>query len=354
MTLRSHRPLGTWPGGCDGSRPDRGEKPPAGAERISRLACLPVFFDLRDQPVLVAGGSNAAAWKAELLAAAGASVDVYAPESHGRCSELLALARKGTIRLHDDHWSSACWSGLILAVGDCETEQEASAFSGRARKAGVPVNVIDKPAYCRFSFGSIVNRSPLVVGISSSGAAPILAQAVRRRIEMLLPSSVGAWATIAQSVRHRVMAILAPGVARRAFWDWLADAAFRQPADETEVDAWLTRTEAPSRGRLTNITVKRGGADRMTVGNVRALLSADIVYYDEGIADEVLGLARREARRVRVPLSEKAHQPAKARAAAIDALVLQGQTVVRLDAAPAADSAKHSAGARGVLRKRPH
>ena len=64
------------------------------------------------------------------------------------------------------------------------------AFCAAARAAGVPVNVIDKPAYCDFSFGAIVNRSPLVIGISTDGAAPVFAQAIRAKLEALLPQGL--------------------------------------------------------------------------------------------------------------------------------------------------------------------
>jgi hypothetical protein len=90
----------------------------------------------------------------------------------------------------------------------------------------VPYNVIDKPALCQFQFGSIVNRSPVVVGISTSGAAPILGQAVRRRIETLLPRTLSQWADVAAKIRDEVMERLAPGPERRAFWERFADMAF--------------------------------------------------------------------------------------------------------------------------------
>ena len=92
--------------------------------------------------------------------------------------------------------------------------------------AKVPVNVVDKPSYCDFRFGTIVNRSPVVIGISTDGAAPILGQAIRRRIETLLPPALSQWAALAARVRGAVMERLAPGPLRRAFWERFADSAF--------------------------------------------------------------------------------------------------------------------------------
>src|SRR5208282_3509148 len=117
---------------------------------------------LEDKRAIVAGGGAPAAWKAELLSAAGASVEIFAPMPS---DEIFALA------------------------------------ADPARAAGVPVNVIDRPAFCDFSFGAIVNRSPLVVGISTDGAAPVFSQAIRAKLEALLPNGFARWADAARSWR---------------------------------------------------------------------------------------------------------------------------------------------------------
>jgi uroporphyrin-III C-methyltransferase/precorrin-2 dehydrogenase/sirohydrochlorin ferrochelatase len=161
-----------------------------------------VFFDLKGKSVLVAGGSDGAAWKAELLAATGAKVHVFCP-----ADELSEAFREQLDQFvhHDTRWQAAYFKSFTLAVGDCETEEEARCFHDHAIVAGVPVNVIDKPTFCQFKFGSIVNRSPVVIGISTDGAAPILGQAIRRRIETLLPQSLKTWALLAQAMADRLL-----------------------------------------------------------------------------------------------------------------------------------------------------
>ncbi|TMJ23877.1 MAG: uroporphyrinogen-III C-methyltransferase, partial [Alphaproteobacteria bacterium] len=151
------------------------------------MSRLPVFLTLEGRRALVAGGSPAAAWKAELLCASGANVHVYAARA---CDELLSLVAappRGALTLHGRKWNPVDLGGCALAVGDCDNDSDAAAFAAAARNSGVPVNVIDKPAFCDFTFGAIVNRAPLVIGISTDGAAPVFAQALRARLEMLLP-----------------------------------------------------------------------------------------------------------------------------------------------------------------------
>ncbi|NVD40455.1 siroheme synthase [Ensifer sp. HO-A22] len=274
------------------------------------LAKLPVFWALEGHRVTVVGGSDGAAWKAELLAACGAEVHVYAPiEDLGEvCAGLIAGRAphpRGSFVHHNVAWTPEALAGAALAIADCETEEEAQAFCQAARDAGVPANVIDKPAYCQFQFGSIVNRSPVVVSISTDGAAPILAQAIRRRIETLLPPALKDWASLAQTLRETVNARLKPGAARRAFWERFVDRAFQATPEEgvemrlvTEMDRLsANRTDT---GRVTLVGAGPGGAEHLTLKAVRALQAADIILFDAGVSDEVLELARREATRLLV------------------------------------------------------
>jgi len=150
--------------------------------RMGPLAKLPVFLDLAGKRVVVAGSSAPAAWKAELVAAAGARVEVFAAELGEEMAGLIARsAAPGTFAHHPRMWSPDVLDGADLALCATDDEAEAQAFWDAARARGVLVNVIDKPAFCQFQLGSIVNRSPVVIGISTDGAAPILAPAIRRR-----------------------------------------------------------------------------------------------------------------------------------------------------------------------------
>ncbi|NOV16901.1 siroheme synthase [Ensifer adhaerens] len=278
--------------------------------RMMPLAKLPVFFALEGRRVVVAGGSDACAWKAELLAACGAEVHVYAPpEEIGEvCARLFEAGSShpgGRFTHHREAWTKEAIAGAALAIADCECDEDARSFFEAANAAGVPVNVIDKPAHCQFQFGSIVNRSPVIVAISTDGAAPILAQAIRRRIETLLPPVLKDWASLAQAIRDKVNARLKPGAARRAFWERFVDRAFQETPEEgvemrlvAEMDRLAAnRTET---GRVTLVGAGPGDAEHLTLKAVRALQAADVILFDDLVSDEVLELARREAKRLLV------------------------------------------------------
>ncbi len=280
--------------------------------RMEPLAKLPVFWALESKRVIVAGGSDAAAWKAELLAACGAQVHVYADELSDTFEKLILRGAdhpQGGFVHHSQAWNDTIFAGAAIAIADCEEEDEAKAFFDAARIAGVPVNVIDKPAFCQFQFGSIVNRSPVVVSISTDGAAPILAQAIRRRIDTLLPHALKGWAELAQTLRDRVHERLTPGPLRRAFWERFVDRAFssfdtpEEGAGGLLLDEADRLREAPahaSRGRVTLVGAGPGDAELLTLKAVRALQAADVILFDDLVSSEVLELARREAKRMLV------------------------------------------------------
>ncbi|OQP86849.1 uroporphyrinogen-III C-methyltransferase [Rhizobium rhizosphaerae] len=278
--------------------------------RMAPLAKLPVFVGLEGRRVVMAGGSDGAAWKAELLLACGAEVHLYCPAEalDETMAHLIAEESAGPGRLvhHAHPWHVGLFSGAALALADCETREEAQAFFCAARAGGVPVNVIDKPDFCSFQFGSIVNRSPVVVSISTDGAAPILAQAIRRRIETLLPPGLTRWGEAARSLRERVAERLQPGPARRRFWERFVDRALStEPGSREEAVAKLlgdldaTAIEAPA-GRVTLVGAGPGDAELLTLKAMRALQSADVILFDDLVSAEVLELARREAKRMLV------------------------------------------------------
>jgi uroporphyrin-III C-methyltransferase/precorrin-2 dehydrogenase/sirohydrochlorin ferrochelatase len=340
------------------------DPPPA---RMAPLARLPLFFKLDGRRAVVAGASPAAAWKAELLAAAGARVDVYAPEP---CAALQAVAAAvgGAIAIHRRAWKPEDCAGAALAVGDCRDDAEAARFAAAARAAGVPVNVVDRPAFGDFAFGAIVNRSPLVIGVSTDGAAPVFAQAIRARIETLLPQGFARWAEAAARWRPRVRGLTRepehdaekwipvfgttscsnnnpkrdgdskkshPALVAR-FWEKFVARAIAQAhthPDETDLAAALAQAEGARTAGAVVLVAAGRDPEMLTLRAVRALRSADVILFDRQIGAGVLDFARREARRLLVDPSggdEAGTSKQNEIEAMLIALATAGRRVVRL------------------------
>lgn len=308
--------------------------PPAA---MQPLAVLPVFHDLNGKAVTVIGATEGAAWKVELLLAAGAHVTAVVDQEPDAFDQIKQRGDEAAQRLtHKERpWVSCDFIGAVMIIADAVDDAEARVLQRMARRVGVPVNIIDRPRYCDFSFGAIVNRSPIVVGISSAGAAPVLGQAVRRRIETLLPPGLKNWAGAARALRAKVMATLTDGSDRRAFWRAYAERAFQMPNHEAplrEAEAWLAAPEPNELvGRVTLVGAGPGDAELLTLKAVRALQAADVILFDDLVSDDVLELARREAKRMVVG---KRGQRPSCKQEEINGLMLklagQGKHVVRL------------------------
>ncbi len=280
---------------------------PEQTARIAPLTRLPVFFTLAGKAAIVVGGSAAAAWKAELLSSAGAQVEVFAVTAS---DELLAIAADppgGTITIHRRGVSPQDCVEAALAIGAIEDDAEAARFTATMRAVGVLVNVVDKPQLSDFTFGAIVNRSPLVIGISTDGAAPVFAQAIRARLERFIPRGFAEWVDAATAWRPRVNALGLAPAGRRLFWSKFADRATarpdRQPSehDLAELIAETRDDVRPaSTGSVVLVDAGPGDPDLITLRGLRALQSADVILIDQGVAADILDFARREARKMMV------------------------------------------------------
>lgn len=309
------------------------------ARRIERLATLPLFHKLEGRKVVLAGETEAALWKAELIAASGADLHVFAAEAAPLFAGLSGDDSAGPVTIHARRWQAADLEGAALAVADSEDDAEIHAFVAAARQAGAAVNIVDKPDYCDFAFGALVNRSPLVVAVSTDGAAPVFGQAIRAKIEALLPAGLKAWAQAATDWRPAVQARELPFALRRSFWELFAGRAMAEPERAPDADdraalfAALERLEGAhdGTGRVTLVGAGPGDPELLTLKAIRALQSADIILYDDLVSLGVLEFARREARRMLV--GKTGYGPSVKQGdinALIVSLALQGKHVVRL------------------------
>ena len=285
--------------------------PEAVPARIAPLPNLPVFHKLAGRKAVVAGASEGAGWKVELLEAAGAAV------------------------LHlTDGWTAADLEGAAIAVADISDREEALRFVAAARTAGAPVNIIDQTDLCDFQFGTIVNRAPVVIAISTDGAAPMLGQSIRARIESVLPLGLSAWAAAAQAWRPLLKERVGRFQDRRAFWKRFVDRAWanvdRAPSEDDSLEL-LSGIGGGAKGSVTLVGAGPGDPELLTLKAVRALQSATIILYDDLVGPEILELARREARRVAV--GKTGHGPSCSQQEINERVVelaLAGETVVRL------------------------
>lgn len=296
---------------------------------------FPIFLDLDGQQVLVVGGGAVAERKIRLLLQAGARVRVVAEALN---ENVRRWADGGSVSWVGSEYSRERISGMRLvfaATGDGELNRR---VYDDAEAAGVPVNVVDDQALCRFISPAVVDRSPVQIAISTAGTAPVLARRIRSWIETLLPRRLGRVAAAAGSLRAEVKRKL-PAGARRKFWEVLLNDAnlHRWSTSDSsrilaELQAGLARERpAPGAGRVYLVGAGPGNPDLLTLRALNVLGQADVVLHDRLASGEVLELARRDADRIYVGKRSGSHHRSQEE---INRLMVsearRGRTVVRL------------------------
>ena len=294
---------------------------------------FPIFLSLRGRPALIVGGGELALRKLRLLQKAGAQVTVVAPQIAAEIEDSGAALRRRGFVAGDVLGHDIVFAATGIAAVDDRVAEAASA-NGR------PWNVVDRAEASRFILPAIVERDPIVVAISSGGAAPALARRLREAIERLLPARIGRLARFADGFRATVKAVLPDADSRRRFWERFFEGPVAQSVlagrDIKARESMLGLVNDPAAGQAAPgivhlVGAGPGSADLLTLRALQVMQRADAVVYDGRISAEVLDQVRRDAERIRV--AGIANRPDLAQAeinALLARLAGDGKCVVRL------------------------
>lgn len=265
---------------------------------------FPAFLNLVDRPVLLVGAGTVAARKLAALRKAGALVTIVAPAVS---APVAKIADEAGLCVHRRPFRSADVAGHWLVVSATADEAVNRAVAAAASDARIFCNVVDDLENCSYIVPAIVDRSPLLVAISSAGTAPVLARQLRARIETWLPSNIGMLAALAGRWRERVRAQLASFSARRRFWEGLFDGRLQRVFDRSGVNGAEQLIAESLRGDLRTqpgrawlVGAGPGDPGLLTLKALQAMQAADVILHDRLVANEVLDLARRDAELVSV------------------------------------------------------
>ncbi|OUS05664.1 uroporphyrinogen-III C-methyltransferase [Rhodobacterales bacterium 52_120_T64] len=267
---------------------------------------LPIFLDVKGKTVIVDGGGTIAARRVERALDAGAIVHVYAEVL---CDEFRDLKNRPSLTHHTEAPRLPDFIGVTVAYGATENEERDRHLYDMANHNHVLANIADVTEYCDFITPSIIDRSPLVIAISSGGAAPIIARILRARIEAILPAAYGTLAAFTGRLRERVMTKLKTPESRRKFWENTIDgpvadkflsghpkAAKKQFL--IELDAAALGQDVKKVGEVYLVGAGPGDPDLLTFRALHLMQRADVVLYDRLIGEGIINLVRRDAERI--------------------------------------------------------
>ncbi|WHH49599.1 siroheme synthase CysG [Pseudomonas sp. Ap32] len=296
---------------------------------------LPLFHKLQGGRVLVVGGGEIALRKARLLADAGGVLRVVAPDVDG---QLAALAREGGGEVLVRGYRAADLVGCRLVIAATDDPGLNAQVSADAQALSLPVNVVDAPALCTVIFPAIVDRSPLVIAVSSGGDAPVLARLIRAKLEAWIPSAYGELAGLAARFRHKVKSLYPDVNQRRGFWETV----FEGPIAERQLAGQGAEAERLLQAMVDGAPVQQGGEvylvgagpgdpDLLTFRALRLMQQADVVLYDRLVAPAIIDMCRRDAERIYVGKRRADHSvPQDQINRLLVDLARQGKRVLRL------------------------
>ena len=265
---------------------------------------LPLFHNLQDRLVLVVGGGEVAVRKSRLLRDAGARLRVVAPEIRDELRE-MALAGNGEIVLRD--YQTTDLNGVVLIIAATDDEPLNARISVEAQALFIPVNVVDSPKLCSVIFPAIVDRSPLIVAITSGGDAPVLARLIRAKIETWIPATYGQLAGLAKRFRAQVKGLFPDVQRRRVFWEdvfqgQVAESVFAGKLQEGQrlLEEKIAGIAPRTLGEVYLVGAGPGDPDLLTFRALRLMQQADVVLYDRLVAPAIIELCRRDAERIYV------------------------------------------------------
>lgn len=297
---------------------------------------FPIFLKIKGRRCVVVGGGEVAVRKVTLLLKAAAEVTVISPQL---CDGLLHLLQQQRIHHIQASFSAGQLDDACLIVAATDDQAVNRAVSDAARERNMPVNVVDAPELCTFTMPSIVDRSPVVIAVSSGGAAPVLARLVRTRIETMIPATYGRLAALAGQYRAKVKQKFAGMQDRRIFWEDV----FQGPIAEQvlsgqeeqarrQLDSVLEgKSDVRHHGEVYLVGGGPGDPDLLTFRALRLMQQADVCVYDKLVSKEVMELVRRDAELIYVGKERDQHTlPQEDINQLLAKLAKQGKRVLRL------------------------
>ena len=260
---------------------------------------LPIFINTREKPCIVIGGGDIALRKINLLLKAKAKVDCLSPLF---CKGIKNLSKDGHITLINKSFDQTDIKDYSIIIAATDDSSVNSSISAIAQVKKIPVNVVDSPELSSFIMPSIVDRSPLIIAVSSSGKAPVLSRIIRAKLETVIPSAYGILADIAGEYRQKVKDRFSTIKDRRAFWEAvfsgvIAEKVFSGRISEAKEDIQrqLDDSVEMDLGEVYLVGAGPGDPDLLTFKALRLIQQADVVLYDRLVSKGVIELVRRDS-----------------------------------------------------------
>lgn len=298
---------------------------------------FPIFVDASHINCLVVGAGEVAARKCELLLKTPAKVTVVAPWVSNTVQE---LAHSEKVTLINREFETVDLNGKQMVFVATDNEDTNKRIHDEAHSRGILVNVVDNTPLCKFITPSIVDRSPIIIAMSSGGVAPVLLRYIRQKLETVLPTNIKKLGNFSEKFRDRVKNALDNVTDRRYFWEEVLDGDIgenllqgndKKAEEQLESSLDLFKSEKKTKGQVYLVGAGPGDPDLLTFRALRLMQKADVVVYDRLVSKDILELVRRDAEKIYVGKAKSNHTiPQQEINHLLAKLAHEGNRVVRL------------------------
>lgn len=188
---------------------------------MSHKIYYPIFLDLSGKRCVVVGGGRVAERKCSALIRAGGRITVISPAITKR---LMGYREKGLIRHIQRGYKSCDIKTAFIVIAATDSGETNEKVARDVMAAGKLLNVVDVPAQCNFIVPSVLRRGLLTIAISTGGASPAMAKAIRKELQRLYGPEYSRYLDRLRDVRLKVMKEIPDKREREKFLKGLAAA----------------------------------------------------------------------------------------------------------------------------------
>jgi precorrin-2 dehydrogenase/sirohydrochlorin ferrochelatase len=176
----------------------------------------PIYLDIEGRNVVIIGGGNVCARKAETMMKYGARVTIFSPEF---TEEIEQWAREGSLSLKRKPYDESDLAGahIVIASTDDTRVNEQIAADCRARR--IPVNVVDVTPLCEFIVPAIIEKGSVQIAISTGGKSPALARTLKEDLQRSIGPEYAEVNDLLGTLREGAKGVLRTDVDRKRFFD---------------------------------------------------------------------------------------------------------------------------------------
>ena len=273
---------------------------------------LPLFLNIREQHCVIVGGGEVALRKAILLIKAKANLSLVSPQF---ISQLQDLSEEGRCKLLQEEFVAEQLEGASIVIAATNNKETNAQVAKAADKKNIPVNVVDQPELCSFIMPSIVDRSPLVVAISSSGRSPVLTRKIKELNETLISNREGQLAELLGAFREKIRNKYPDFIERVKFWESLLESEVTEwvysgnegAAIQLIEDKLKQSDQTEAIGEVYLVGAGPGDPDLLTLRALRLMHKADVVLYDRLVSQEIMDKLRPDAEKIHVGKASSNH-----------------------------------------------